>query len=511
MDGTSDPDDELPTFDFLQPTVSQVSRRTPEVPDSGLSDPAALFPHQRRGPVPDTVTISSDSEDEAPYVPLAQRLKNRRDPGILSSSVKDAALCCPSGPAQPPSLDRVATEARQDCEDVFVTLVSVPENKDTNPGKQNITKSTVENVGASREMDGMRRARERRQQDQEKKALAEAAKALRPEERIKHMVVAVDPAHLQLEGGATLLASLQALGCSCAIEKQPFPLSVSWSRRAACAQDSVCVPEAQVVMQITVKDFITLINNYIQEVRHGRSDCGPTLASWVQQLQKHHPSKIFSLAVIELEEYFRAQKCCEQKKVREAVTGKGGRTQKERKKPKNGDVQELAKLSRVDVEEAVVHLQLHNGVSVHFFSTWREFSDYITMTTKALAEAPFKREREQTSFSFCLESEWAGGQRVNKAGEGLLLVWKRQIQQLHRVSSEVAAAVVAAYPSPLLLQKTYSECRTESEKVSLLSDLLVRRGEGITSTTQRAGPELSKRLYLLMHSCDPEVILDSCL
>ncbi|XP_070401451.1 crossover junction endonuclease EME1 isoform X2 [Nothobranchius furzeri] len=424
MDGTSDPDDELPTFDFLQPTVSQVSRRTPEVPDSDLSDPAALFPHQRRGPVPDTVTISSDSEDETPYVPLAQRLKNRRDPGILSSSVKDAALCCPSGPAQPPSLDRVATEARQDCEDVFVTLVSVPENKDTNPGKQNITKSTVENVGASREMDGMRRARERRQQDQEKKALAEAAKALRPEERIKHMVVAVDPAHLQLEGGATLLASLQALGCSCAIEKQPFPLSVSWSRRAACAQDSVCVPEAQVVMQITVKDFITLINNYIQ---------------------------------------------------------------------------------------AVVHLQLHNGVSVHFFSTWREFSDYITMTTKALAEAPFKREREQTSFSFCLESEWAGGQRVNKAGEGLLQVWKRQIQQLHRVSSEVAAAVVAAYPSPLLLQKTYSECRTESEKVSLLSDLLVRRGEGITSTTQRAGPELSKRLYLLMHSCDPEVILDSCL
>lgn len=41
---------------------------------------------------------------------------------------------------------------------------------------------------------------------------------------------------LQLEGGGTLLASVQALGCSCAIEKQPLPRSVSWMRRTVCAQ-----------------------------------------------------------------------------------------------------------------------------------------------------------------------------------------------------------------------------------------------------------------------------------
>lgn len=41
---------------------------------------------------------------------------------------------------------------------------------------------------------------------------------------------------LQLEGGGTLLASVQALGCSCAIEKQPLPRSVSWMRRSPCAQ-----------------------------------------------------------------------------------------------------------------------------------------------------------------------------------------------------------------------------------------------------------------------------------
>lgn len=131
--------------------------------------------------------------------------------------------------------------------------------------------------------------------------------------------------------------------------------------------------------------------------------------------------------------------------------------------------------------QAVVHLQLHTGVSVCFLSTWKDFTDHIAMTTKAVAEAPFKwacplqlhvagcvsdpashfcsplcdfrREREKTNFSFYLESDWAGGHRVDKAGKGLLQVWKRQIQQLNRVSPDMASAILTAYPSPQLLNK----------------------------------------------------------
>lgn len=65
----------------------------------------------------------------------------------------------------------------------------------------------------------------------------------------------------------------------------------------------------------------------------------------------------------------------------------------------------------------------------------------------------FRRQKEQTGFSFCLESEWVGGQRVDRTGKGLLQVWKRQIQQLNRVSQDMASAVLAAYPSPRLLRK----------------------------------------------------------
>ncbi|XP_039991752.1 crossover junction endonuclease EME1 isoform X2 [Xiphias gladius] len=539
-DSTSDLDEELPVFDFLQPGrhLSQTSKSHIEaLDDSDAEDIAISSPVKdnagSRTGTTDVMMISSDSDDDEPHVPLAQRLKQRQDNAISASSAvangEDAEQYPPSNLAtsqlsrhngfpesEPPlSFHQVRTASHG---------ASGAGSIDTSPAKRKPAKRTVEEIRASREEALRRRqGRERLQRDKEmltlererqkaeRKALAEAAKALRPEECIKHMVVAVDPALLQLEGGGTLLASVQALGCSCAIEKQPLPRSVSWMRRAPCAQpdDAVCVAEPHVVMQMTVDDFITLIHGYIQEGRFGKSDSDPTLTSWVQERQRHHPDKVLSLVVIDLEKYFRSQKSQSQKRLREAVANEDPGGGKARKRRKNGGAEGLPEVSRVEVEEAVVHLQLHTGVSVRFLPTWKDFSDHITMTTKAVAEAPFKREREKTGFSFYLESEWAGGQRVDKAGKGLLQVWKRQIQQFNRVSPDMASAILAAYPSPQLLKKAYSLCKTDREKISLLTELLIRRGEGVTSTTRRIGPELSKRLFLMMNSCDPEQTLDS--
>ncbi|XP_040922599.1 crossover junction endonuclease EME1 [Toxotes jaculatrix] len=562
---TSDLDEELPVFDFLQPGrhISQTSKSSTEKPDLVYLDDsdegdAAISSLVRDNAgkctgTADVTMISSDSDDDAPYIPLAQRLKKKQDNVISASSAltngKDSELCSPSNLAslqlscqygfpesEPPLGFHQVRTVSQGASDGPEEVAALPQHwlplkpfssagsTDTSPAKRKPAKRTVEEIQASREEALRRRqARVRQQRDKEvlrleqerqkaeRKALAEAAKALRPEECIKHMVVAVDPALLQLEGGGTLLASVQALGCSCAIEKQPLPRSISWMRRTPSAQpdDGACVPEVHVVMQMTVDNFITLIYSYTQEERHGRSDSGPTLTSWVQEQQRRHPGKILSLVVIDMEKYFRSQKSQSQKRFREAVANEEQGGGKARKRRRNGGAEVLPEVSRVEVEEAVVHLQLHTGVSVRFLSTWKDFSDHITMTTKAVAEAPFKREREKTGFSFHLESEWAGGQRVDRAGKGLLQVWKRQIQQFNRVSPDMASAILAAYPSPQLLKKAYSLCRTDREKISLLSDLLIRRGEGVTSTTRRVGPELSKRLFLMMNSCDPEQTLDS--
>lgn len=98
---------------------------------------------------------------------------------------------------------------------------------------------------------------------------------------------------------------------------------------------------------------------------------------------------------------------------------------------------------------------------------------------------------------------------MDRAGRGLAQVWRRQIQQLNRVSLEMASAIVATYPSPQLLVQAYRQCFSEQECQNLLADIQVRRGEGVTSTSRRVGPELSRRIYLQMTTLQPDLSLDS--
>ncbi|KAA8581035.1 hypothetical protein FQN60_002616 [Etheostoma spectabile] len=246
-DSTSDLDEELPVFDFLQP-----GRRLSQAPQSPPEKPAfspAKGDVDARTRAPDVMMISSDSDDDAPYVPLAQRLKQRQDNVIRASSAvtngKNAEHSSSSNLASLPlscqngfsEIERPLS-IHQGISDGPDEMAAFPRRRllptHTSPAKRKPAKRTAEETQGSREeVLGRRLARtgqqsnkevlkqEQERQRAERRALAEAAKALRPEECIKHMVVTVDPALLQLEGGGTLLASVQALGCSCAIGNSP--------------------------------------------------------------------------------------------------------------------------------------------------------------------------------------------------------------------------------------------------------------------------------------------------
>lgn len=229
-DSTSDLDEELPVFDFLQsgPNLSQASQtHTEELhPDSAGAEEA-------RAGLADVMMISSESDDDVPYVPLAQRLKQRRDNMVSVSSTvtngTDAEQQSSSNLASSQlshqinllesdwtiSLHplRTVNPGVSGGSDQLVALDQrwlqprhVSGSKDVSPAKRKQAKRTAEEIQASREEALKRKeARERQQRDKEvlrqeqerqkmeRKTLAEAAKALRPEECIKHMVVAVDP------------------------------------------------------------------------------------------------------------------------------------------------------------------------------------------------------------------------------------------------------------------------------------------------------------------------------
>ncbi|KAG1931749.1 crossover junction endonuclease EME1 [Pimephales promelas] len=536
--------EELPVFDFSQSKSRQANLVVLNSSDSEMAhvaDPiSALEVHASTGPArSDVLMVSSDSEVEEAIIPLAVRLKQKQlGLGTVATAAEEtqAFNMDPNGyshlldvPAHHIIPEAHLAEHNKICRDMTRQcssniaapyLTKEPSAKADNGAYLAKRKKTPVEVEAARQEALRKRATREHQQEEkerlrmEKKALADAVKALRPEECIKHMVVTVDPGLLQLEGGGALLTSLHAMGCNCAIEKQSLPRSVTWARHSPCPQtgEIMSIPESHTVIQVPVDDFVTMINNYCKRQSNSMTESGISLTTWIQGLMSRNPGRTLSLVVIDIEKYFRSQNSKCQKKFREAVLGEEknvGLQGGQKKRRKKDDINQLPEVSRVQVEENLVDLQLQTGVQVRFLSSWKDFTDYITMSTKAVAEAPFKREREKTGFTFCLESEWAGGQKVDRTGNGLLQVWKRQIQQLNRVSPDMASAILSAYPSPRLLAQAYARCKSEHEKVGLLSDVLIRRGEGVTSTTRRVGPELSKRLFLMMTSHDDQQPLDS--
>ncbi|KPP73771.1 putative crossover junction endonuclease EME2 [Scleropages formosus] len=154
--------------------------------------------------------------------------------------------------------------------------------------------------------------------------------------------------------------------------------------------------------------------------------------------------------------------------------------------------------------KALVFLQLYKNVCVMFLESWQDLTDHVCAITKALSKRPMKRLTEEPSLPFCVEGSWASGVRVGKDGCGLQQVWSRQVQQLNRVSRSVAVAVTTAFPSPQMLLQAYKDSHSEAERKGLLADLPVKSDE----RERRVGPEISSRLYRLLTSYNPQLVLD---
>ncbi|KAM4691209.1 crossover junction endonuclease EME1 [Rhinophrynus dorsalis] len=319
------------------------------------------------------------------------------------------------------------------------------------------------------------------------------------------VTVLIDPGLLQGGCGGQVLSCLQAQDTQCVIQTQPVPHSITWSRTSGDTEaEGSCQEEADILVLVPGEEFVTMVQNSKKDPDGSKE----TLHSFVGRVKAGRPWKVPTLVIMEMEKYFKGNKSLSRKRLREAVAGEASGNGKKRLCKRKEVHESLPLLTRVDVEETLMELQLCTGVHVWFLETWKEFADFVCMFTKAVTEAPTKRQRDNCSFSFYLDGEWAGGVRVDRCGKGLLDVWRRQVQQFNRVSVEIASAVVAEYPSPQLLVQAYHRCHTEEERYNLLSDILVRRGQGVTSTSRRVGPEMSKRIYQQMMSREPELSLE---
>uniref|UniRef100_A0A8C0BX24 Essential meiotic structure-specific endonuclease 1 n=1 Tax=Buteo japonicus TaxID=224669 RepID=A0A8C0BX24_9AVES len=340
------------------------------------------------------------------------------------------------------------------------------------------------------------------EEEERKRALAKMLKAQRPGECQKYITVVLDPVLLQVEGGGQILSALQAANYSCVVENQAVPCSITWRRKTVSSQ--VCEQNLNVLILF----FLCYLHSLVIEAQGRTEGEEETLQTYVAHVMEKMPGKILALAAVGVENYFRSLRVQPKKRLRQAAASR--KQEEEQRKRRKKQVKDSGlEITRMDVEEALVDLQLCKQVQVSFFESWEDLGEFATMFTKAVAEAPFKREREKTGFSFYLEKAWCRGVKVDPSGKGLLEVWKRQIQQFNRVSLKMAEAIVSAYPSPQLLNQAYSRCSSEQEQENMLANIPVCRGDGATATSRRIGPELSRRIYLQMTSHNPDLYLDS--
>ncbi|XP_011854652.1 PREDICTED: crossover junction endonuclease EME1 isoform X2 [Mandrillus leucophaeus] len=557
--GDSD-SEELPTFAFLKKEPSSTKRRQPEreekivvvdISDSEASCPPT--PGLLSPPVSDTAEtvtqtqpvrlLSSESEDEEEFIPLAQRLTckfltyKQPSPEDSSSPIKSVldhqnneGVSCdwkkqpfPKIPEVPlhdtrersaaDNKDLILDPCRElpaypsTCPGQSSSLVVTKANSDILPPQKKTKQSQKVQGRGSQGCRQQRQARQKestlRRQERKNAALVTRMKAQRPEECLKHVIVVLDPVLLQMEGGGQLLGALQSMQCRCVIEAQAVPCSVTWRRRAGPSEDGEdWVEEPTVLVLLRAETFVSMIYNGKQGSLDSTMKGKETFQGFVTDITARTAGKALSLVIVDQEKCFSTQNPPSRGK-------RGTNKQTKEKQQKQPEASIGSMVSRVDAEEALVDLQLHTEAQAQIVQSWKELADFTCAFTKAVAETPFKKLRDETTFSFCVESDWAGGVKVDRAGRGLALVWRRQIQQLNRVSLETASAVVDAYPSPQLLVQAYRQCFSERERQNLLADIQVRRGEGVTSTSRRVGPELSRRIYLQMTTLQPHLSLDS--
>ncbi|XP_070617182.1 probable crossover junction endonuclease EME2 [Erythrolamprus reginae] len=386
--------------------------------------------------------------------------------------------------------------------------VSCNPRPDKKKKKQSLEKNKIAQIKTEEKKKSLQKKEEKMKikeqmaaEKERRKEAAAALKLLRPDECMKQMVVCVDSGLLEHPGSDNLLEILDSLDCKYHIERQIIPNSITWrkvfSGTSGSDSSQETAGEREVLLVMQPLNFLRQLSSSVQnDSLEGRQSAPDLIHSFPFHNLEDPSTKSYSLVVVGLDTY----QWYHQLPQEEPVIGLENETLH------LGPEQSM---TRHQIEEALVVLQLQGNIHVLFLETWQELAQHVFAVTRAIAQRPYKKHQEKQPFSFCAKGKWASGVHIGKDGKGLQETWLKQIQQFNRVSPTMATAIAQAYPSPSLLLQAYRECNTEAERRLLLSNLQVTTGDN--KTERRIGPDLSRRIYLFMVSTNPELVLDlSC-
>ncbi|KAL1462667.1 hypothetical protein WDU94_014484 [Cyamophila willieti] len=300
-----------------------------------------------------------------------------------------------------------------------------------------------------------------------KKQVQESLRKFKPGECLKHISTRLDVSITQEPYGNDVLTSLESLDTKYEIIYQRLPSTITWMRdNEECEEDLLLI--------IWSGEYFV---NLVAEMK---------IVDEINKFKRTFSNKRAILVVFGFE--------CYMKKLRkDKCTSKG---------LSNG----LKNVTKSDLDLAMIQLQLVCKCNCKILETRADIALHISQLTKSVAETPFRLEKQKLEE----KSEWHASSdskdcvKVDKLGNGLGRLWRQQICQFNNVTLDISEAIAQVYKTPTSLVKAYEVCSSRREGEKLLADIIVKRGRGPSASTRTVGKELSKKVYNLFNSRDPE-------
>ncbi|XP_023223777.1 crossover junction endonuclease EME1-like isoform X1 [Centruroides sculpturatus] len=302
---------------------------------------------------------------------------------------------------------------------------------------------------------------------EQQKLLKEIEKEIRsyskPDMALKIVSMEIDNEIEGLSNVSELWSVLQESGIKYKVEDNAIKSSILWFRdvigHKISAEGKVNrtverVPEEHLLIVFPTSQFIDMV----AEMKQPSNVNMNSLISLTTYYETIYPEKKITYVAIGIEKYFRELKNKQNRNFRAQIRG-----DKYQPIPQ--------KLSFSDIGEAVVCLQIQKNITLHLIDSVNELGFFLVSFSKAIAETPYKRER-QNKFSWYAEGDTNKSVKVVDDAS-LSKLWKQQIEQFALVSKDVSEAIVVKYPTPQTLIQAYKECSTRKEAENLLKNIQV--------------------------------------
>jgi len=281
------------------------------------------------------------------------------------------------------------------------------------------------------------------------------------------------------------------------VENLPVPGSLTWRRKVISYE----VTSGQVqLMENWQEEGRALVFLAADELARKVGD--GTLKVWAENAKRLLGGKHLTLMVYNYNAYFKTDKNAKERVRKAMVRGEN---------PARKDL-DVEKMSLYSMEEALVSLSLDRVADHLTFDRatdkgWRDCGGSVFHQTRAVAEAPLKLKKGlsgSAGFNFWAKAD----SKDSVAPKNLPEYWKQVLMQVSSGAGlEKSSAIASSYPSPTELVRAYSRCSSAKQCEDMLANLEVRRTDNILGGTRKVGPDISRRIYLLMTERNPDTIL----